>query len=133
MGEFESGIPLDRRSVDIKVNQPMGEYSMADLSFVATIALVALLTAFAFVTLIKLLDGSISMSGMLANGKDQPNDPERVVMLIGTIAGAFAYFSYGLKSIGTGGTLPPVPQEAVMALGGSNFLYIFGKIFRPRK
>lgn len=106
---------------------------MADISFVATIALVALLAAFAFVTLIKLLDGSISMSGMLANGKDQPNDPERVLMLIGTITGALAYFSYGLKTGVVDGTLPPVPQEAVMALGGSNFLYIFGKIFRPGK
>ncbi|CAN7409183.1 hypothetical protein [Neorhizobium sp. LjRoot104] len=106
---------------------------MAGFSSVATIALVAALSAFAFVTLLKLLDGSINMSGMLANGKDQPNDPERVVMLIGTITGALAYFSYGLKSGVVDGGLPPIPQEAAMALGGSNFLYIFGKIFRPRK
>lgn len=106
---------------------------MAGFSFTVTVALVAMLSAFAFVTLLKMLDGSINTSGMLATGKEQPNDPERILMLIGTIAGAFAYFSYGLKSIATGGTLPPVPQEAVMALGGSNFLYIFGKIFRPRK
>lgn len=106
---------------------------MADFSFVATITLVAVLTAFAFVILMKLLDGSINMSGMLAATQGQANDPERVLMLIGTITGAAAYFSYGLKTGVVDGALPPVPQEAVMALGGSNFLYIFGKIFRPGK
>ncbi|CDZ46714.1 hypothetical protein [Neorhizobium galegae] len=103
---------------------------MGNLVPIATTTLVVILFLFAATFAIKLLNGHINTAGMLETAPDRPIDPERLLVLIGTVLAGFGYFSYGLNVGAKNGALPDLPEELVTALGGGNLLYLSGKIFR---
>lgn len=82
---------------------------------------------------IKLLNGHIETTGLLRTRNGEAVDPERVALMIATVAGGFAYFSYGLSHGLDEGGLPALPSELVTAMSGGNFLFLAGKAFRMRK
>jgi hypothetical protein len=96
----------------------------------ATTILVVFLFVLLFVVAVKMLNGDILTDGMLSHESGGDIDPERLLMLIGTIMGAFAYLSYGLSKGAHDGALPDIPEELLTALGGGNLFYLSGKIFR---
>jgi hypothetical protein len=55
--------------------------------------------------------------------------PERVQLLIATLAVAFTYLSESLVT-GHNGRLPDVPESWLLALGGSQSIYLGGKALR---
>jgi len=107
-----------------------------------------LFTLFAMVAL-KLLTGEINMGYLFygrkndtgqpivgADGKmlgrkrqDTPYfSPERVQLLVFTLAAAFSYLTQVLNNAHPG-TLPPVPDSWLAVLGGSNLVYLGGKAY----
>jgi hypothetical protein len=103
---------------------------MGNLVPIATTVLIAILFLFAATLILKLLNGEIKTAGMLETKPDRPIDPERLLVMIGTVMAGFGYFSYGLNVGARDGALPDLPEELVTALGGGNLLYLSGKIFR---
>lgn len=89
-------------------------------------AVLAIMAMLAFVVTVKLLSGQINTLGMLREMPGGPIQPERLLMLMATLATAFAYASYGLAN----GVIPDVPVDAVTALGGGNLIYLVGKRMR---
>lgn len=106
---------------------------MAALSTVTAAMLVVILIALLAVITLKALKGDINTAGLLRTDQNGVVDPERVLMLVGTVFCGFAYFSYGLSVGCRTGSLPDMPEQLVTAMSGGNFLYLSGKIFRTGK
>lgn len=86
-----------------------------------------------FATVIfKLLARQINVRGLLRDKESGAFSPGRLQLLIVTLSGACLYF---FKIIGAAdtGTLPPVPDELLLILGGSNAGYLGGKIYSKFK
>jgi hypothetical protein len=92
-------------------------------------ALVVYLIALAATTVWKLM-AATTATDLVSSRKGGPVDPERVLMLVATLFGAAAYFSYGLHEGLRSGSLPEIPEGMVSAMAGGNILYLSGKIFR---
>ena len=86
--------------------------------FSATLAIVAF----------KLLIGQINVRGLLTDKEDGKFSPGRLQLLMATLGGALFYF---VKIAGAADmdTLPPVPAELLLIVGGSNVGYLGGKIY----
>ena len=98
-------------------------------SIMATVLVMTLIMLTAVVG-IKLLTGEVNTAGLLSTDGSNDVNPERLLMLLASIAGGFAYFAYGLRTGASDGKLPEIPDELVFAMGGGNLLYLSGKIFR---
>jgi hypothetical protein len=104
---------------------------MAQLADVSGYCLLAWLASLAAILAFRMLTGEIPLGGILTTGGDGIN-PERlqsllvtcfvVIFLIVEIPGAFARRS-----------LPDIPQALLVLLGGSNGLYLGGKIARTQR
>lgn len=95
-------------------------------------------TAFAVgasIILYRLSTGGISMAGMLRTGAGTGQiEPERVQLLIGSIAALSYYVSFVLTEATDSQkalkTMPEMPELVVVLLAGGNLLYLGGKIAR---
>lgn len=89
------------------------------------------LFALAAMVLIRLLTGEINTTGLLYGSDNRGNQsfsPGRVQLLVLTIAAAGQYLTQVLSNIGSD-TLPPVNNELVAVLIGSNAAYLTGKFY----
>ncbi len=91
------------------------------------------LLALAGVIVVKLLNGEINTSGLFhgrISGRDRNHDqyfsPERVQLMLVTLAAAFYYLNLVLNNPKPD-SLPDIPQSWPTALGGSNAVYLGGK------
>ena len=91
------------------------------------------LLALAVIVAIKLLTGEMNTAGLLygrisgrPRNQNQYFSPERVQMLLFTLAAAFYYLTLVLNNPKPG-TFPDIPQSWPAALGGSNAVYIGGR------
>ena len=93
---------------------------------------VVFMGAFFAVVVFKLLAGQINTRGLLKDKQNGAFSPGRLQLLVVTLGGAWFYF---LKIVNTAdsGALPPVPDELLVILGGSNAGYLGGKIYSKIK
>ena len=84
--------------------------------------MIVLIVAFGVVTLWKLFH-SAGFAGLLRSS-DGTLSPGRVQLLVLTILTALEYL---LKTIGNPSRLPTIPYSLVMALGGSQAVYLIAK------
>ncbi len=91
------------------------------LSLAIFLAALALLVAF------QMLTGAINLRGLLTDKVSGVFSPGRLQLLAATAMGAGWYLMQALsgKSVLT---LPDMPGELLTAIGGSNALYLLGKL-----
>ena len=83
------------------------------------------------VVIFRLLAGQISTRGLLEekkSGKTGNFSPGRLQLLIVTLGASSFYFVDIVAAVETG-ALPPVPDELLLIVGGSNVAYLGGKIY----
>ena len=100
----------------------------AVLGAIAQFTVVGFLGSLAVIVGFKLLSGSIKVAGLLADKETGAFSPGRLQLLLATLGGAVFYFSQ-IVSADDPSTLPPVPTELLLLLGGSNLGYLGGKIY----
>jgi len=95
----------------------------------------AFLFALAAIVTIQLLTGQIKTAGLLhgqisgrPRGRDEYFSPERVQMLVFTLGAALYYLSLVLTNPRPG-TFPDVPATWPAILGGSNAVYLGGRVW----
>ena len=105
---------------------------MDDPAIVLKIAVCGWLASAAAIVAYRMVTGAVSTSGMLRGTVGGSVDPERIQMLLGTLAGAGYYAALSLALIGSPHIerLPDVPTLFLTLLGGSQFLYLGGKLAR---
>ena len=86
------------------------------------------MSALLLVVVFKLLAGQINIRGLLADKETGTFSPGRLQLLILTLGGASFYF-FEIVGVADTGTLPPVPAELLLIVGGSNVGYLGGKIY----
>lgn len=89
----------------------------------------------AAIVAVQLLTGKINTSGLFRGqifgrpvGQDEYFSPERVQLLIFTLGAASYYLSQVLTNPNPG-TFPPIPAAWPALIGGSNAVYLGGKIY----
>jgi hypothetical protein len=99
---------------------------MSVLASVVELEMWILLLGLTLVIAFKLLDGKIPTRGMLSEKGKGEFSPARLQLLIASLIGALYYL---LQALGpeSGGRLPDIPEEVLLALGGSNMLYLGAK------
>jgi len=86
-----------------------------------------LVGATVLVVVYQLLTGHINTRGLLDDKlTGRQFSPERIQLLAITVGGALFYL---IKVIGDPTHFPQLPRELVLAMGGSNALYLGGKAF----
>lgn len=76
----------------------------------------------------KLLAGQINVRGLLSDKETGTFSPGRLQLLMATLSGAAFYF-FKIIDAEDITTLPPVPAELLLIVGGSNAVYLGGKIY----
>lgn len=102
---------------------------MNALSTVLRYELLLMLTAFILVVSYRLLTRGIKTDGMLrdkTNGRAM--SPGRLQMLVVTL-GIAIYYVVSVAQQKNSGSLPKLPGEFLMALGGSHGIYLSGKLY----
>lgn len=96
------------------------------------------LGALTAIILVKMLRGDINATGLMRSANGADADPERVTLVMLTVAVSLYYLVHTLgvpvaELEGADGKfyMPDLPGEALVLLGGSQSAYITGKIFRP--
>ena len=97
------------------------------LAAAAQLILVVFLGSLMAIVLFKLLAGSINLVGVLTDKETQAFSPGRLQLLLATFGGAIFYFSQ-IVNMENPLAMPPVPPELLVIVGGSNLLYLGGKI-----
>lgn len=97
--------------------------------------IIATFVAAVGIILYKLLTGGIDMTGLLrTRASDERIEPERIQLLMGSIAATAIYVSYVLSEAANAEdalqAFPEIPETAVLLLAGGNVLYLSGKIAR---
>jgi len=88
---------------------------------------VILLAGFFGIVFLKLFTGKISLNGLLEGDRADGStyfSPGRVQLLIATTLFAFQYL---MQIVNNPAAFPPVPQELLVVLGGSQAVYLGGK------
>ncbi|BAY60843.1 hypothetical protein NIES22_09030 [Calothrix brevissima NIES-22] len=76
----------------------------------------------------------INFKSLLTTKTNNPYSPERLQLLLITLIFAAYYLLNVLHSVNicklkhVPCTMPPIPSEFLFALGGSNFVYLWGKL-----
>ena len=98
------------------------------------------LGALAAIILIKMLRGDINVTGLTHSAEGTKADPERLTLLMLTLAVALYYLVHtigmpfeDLPRVDGKLYMPDLPDDALVLLGGSQTAYITGKFFRPKK
>ena len=96
--------------------------------------LVLFVLALAGIVALQLLTGQINTGGLFygrisgrKHGEDYYFSPERVQLLVFTLGAALYYLTQVLSNPQPG-TFPPVPDAWLAVLGGSNAVYLGGKV-----
>lgn len=92
----------------------------------AVVAL-ALIAGMAVTVAVGLVSGRINTHGLLRDKAGGGISGVRIQLLIATLAGALFYLAQTLRNVGAG-TFPPVPTELLLLAGGSNVVYLVGKL-----
>ena len=87
-----------------------------------------LLGGLALVVAYKMLTGAINMRGLLDDKVSGGLSPERVQLLVFTVMGAGYYLLLVIEQAPTG-RLPEIPGEALLLVGGSQLVYLGGKMW----
>ncbi len=74
----------------------------------------------------QMLTGKINMSGLFDDKLTHELSPGRVQLLVLTLAGA-GYYLLLVAQQPLDGSLPPVPEEVLLLVGGSNLVYLGAK------
>ncbi len=97
------------------------------------------LGALAAIVFVKMLSGGINVTGLMCSAKGPKADPERVTLVMLTVGVALYYLVHSigipleeLKGADGKYSMPDLPGDALILLGGSQTAYITGKIFRPK-
>ncbi len=97
------------------------------------------LGALTVIIFVKMLSGDINVTGLMRSAKSPEADPERVALVLLTVAVALYYLVHSigipleeLKGADGKYSMPDLPGDALILLGGSQTAYITGKIFRPK-
>lgn len=85
-----------------------------------------LLGGLLLVVVYQILTGKINLRGMLNDEETGNLSPGRVQLLAATLFGALIYLAQAATSRGQ---LPEIPPALVLALGGSNIVYLGFKAF----
>lgn len=99
---------------------------MEVLADVARLEAYVLLGGFALVVAYKLLTGRINMAGIFSDKVTREPSPGRVQMLFFTVVGAGYYLMLVLEQASSG-SLPDVPMELLLLVGGSQLFYLGAK------
>jgi len=107
---------------------------MPSLAQFVRFEIMLLLLGLAAVVLAQLLGGEINTKGLLYGSDGQGNrglSPGRVQLLVLTIAAAGQYLSQVLTNLGNlnQNSLPPINNDLVAGLLGSNAIYLTGKFY----
>jgi hypothetical protein len=95
---------------------------MPDIVQVVTWEVLGLLFAFLTVVAFQSLTGHINLRGLLMKKEgDRSFSPERVQLLLATLAAAFGYLSQVAKDPTR---FPDIPQSWLILFGGSHALYL---------
>ena len=97
------------------------------LATTAQLILIVFLGSLIAIVLFKLLAGSINLVGVLNDKETHSFSPGRLQLLLATFGGAAFYFSQ-IASMKNPSAMPSVPPELLVIVGGSNLLYLGGKI-----
>ncbi len=97
------------------------------LAAAAQLILIVFFGSLMAIVLFKLLAGSINLVGVFTDKETQAFSPGRLQLLLATFGGAIFYFSQ-IVSMENRLAMPPVPPELLVIVGGSNLLYLGGKI-----
>ena len=88
------------------------------------LAILALLVGY------QMLTGRINTAGLLQDKEHKDLSPVRVQLLLFTLIGAGSYLALAADMIETGApSLPTVPAELLLLLGGSHAVYLGGKSY----
>lgn len=111
--------------------------TLGDIGFLIQYAVLPWLLLFFAVVAIQILRGDINTKGLLRTGSESRDiDPERVAILGTTL---FAAGSYLVSALHQGAVyieashtyqMPDIPNSLLVVLGGSNGVYLGGKIMR---
>jgi hypothetical protein len=74
----------------------------------------------------QLLNGQITTKGVLSDKTTREFSPARLQLLLASLFGAVYYLLQALDATSLG-SLPDIPEEVLLALGGSNVLYLGAK------
>jgi hypothetical protein len=74
----------------------------------------------------QLLNGQITTRGVLSDKTTGEFSPARLQLLLASLFGAVYYLLQAMDAQSTG-RLPDIPEEVLLALGGSNVLYLGAK------
>ena len=99
---------------------------MGTLAAAAHFEAYVLLGGLALVVVFKLLTGRINMVGIVSDKVTREPSPGRVQMLFFTVAGAGYYLMLAIEQ-SSSGSLPDVPTELLLLVGGSQLFYLGAK------
>ena len=85
-----------------------------------------ILGGLALVVAYKMLTGAINMRGLLDDKVTGGLSPGRVQLLVFTVTGAGYYLLLAMEQAASG-SLPAIPEEVLLLLGGSHLVYMGGK------
>ena len=94
----------------------------------AQMVFILFMSALLLIITFKLLSGQINTRGLLEDKETGTFSPGRLQLLIVTLGGATFYF-FEIVGVADTGTLPLVPAELLLIIGGSNVGYLGGKIY----
>ena len=111
-----------------------------DIAQILKLFFLGWLGALTAIILVKMLRGDINTTGLMCSANSDEPDPERVTLVMLTVGVALFYLVHTLgvplsEITDADGkvTMPDLPDEALVLLGGSQGAYITGKIMRPTK
>ncbi len=103
---------------------------MPDFTNLITWEVMGLLLALSGIVFVQLLTGQINTRGLLHRKEgDRSFSPERVQLLLATMAAAFQYLSQVLKDPTH---FPQVPESWLLLFGGSHALYLARRFYLTR-
>jgi hypothetical protein len=89
--------------------------------------LIAWLAAVAGIVGFKLLTGGINTSGLLGNERDGPYSPERIQLLVITVASVVVFVHNSIADLEF---MDPAKGVMLTGVAGSQVLYLAGKLVR---
>jgi len=96
------------------------------LAAVAQVVMWLFLVTLTLIVGYQLLNGRITTKGLLSDKTTREFSSARLQLLLASIFGALYYLMRALDSQSLG-SLPDIPEEVLLALGGSNVLYLGAK------